>query len=97
MRANGFKNPKRFQHPRLLQPHKTARLEFASDHQTLDVEKWKKVLYSDEKIINLDGPDGFQHYWLDEDIPPETFSTRHSGQAQSRYGVYSCTGELWSC
>ena len=33
LRANGFKNIKRLQRPRLLQQHKTAILEYARNHQ----------------------------------------------------------------
>ena len=70
---------KRLQKPRLPPHFKTSRLQFASDHQTRDVKKWKTVIFSDEKKINLDGPDGNQHYWHNKDITKETFSTRHSG------------------
>ena len=92
LRANGLKNRKRFQRSRILQRHKTARLEFARNHQTWDVEKWRNVLFSDEKKLNLDDPDDFQRNWHGEDISPEIFSTEHSGWSSITVWVHSRTG-----
>ena len=64
--------------PPLTSVHQTARLNFAFEHIALSAE-WRRVVFSDEKKFNLEGPDGFRYYWHDLREEPATLSKRHSG------------------
>ncbi|CAD6196256.1 unnamed protein product [Caenorhabditis auriculariae] len=62
--------------PRLQQRHKNERLQFARSNMATD---WNKIICSDEKKFNLDGPDGYAHYWRDLRKDPMYFSKRNFG------------------
>ncbi|CAD6189549.1 unnamed protein product [Caenorhabditis auriculariae] len=62
--------------PRLQQRHKNQRLQFARSNMATD---WNKIIFSDEKKFNLDGPDGYAHYWRDLRKDPMYISKRNFG------------------
>ena len=70
---------KKFQaKPPLTEKHKDARFDFALEHIIWEKE-WSKVIFSDEKKFNLDGPDGFRYFWHDLRKEEEIFSKRVQG------------------
>lgn len=64
--------------PPLTSGHKERRMNFASEHVTWTNE-WRKVVFSDEKKFNLDGPDGLSYYWHDLRDEPRVISRRNFG------------------
>ena len=58
--------------------HQKARLDFAQVTMSWTTE-WHRVLFSDEKKFNCDGPDGFNYYFHDVRKEERFLSKRHSG------------------
>lgn len=65
--------------PHMAVVHHHRRLSWATRHVTWSEQEWGKVVWSDEKKFNLDGPDWREYYWHDYRISPKVFSKRHSG------------------
>jgi len=65
--------------PRLTTKHQQKRVEFATDSFAKGQKFWEKMIFSDEKKWNLDGPDGFKYYWHDLRNEREIFSQRQQG------------------
>lgn len=78
VRSENFKYTRRKKVPMLTQRHKEARLEFAKTMVDMG-EKWRSVVFTDEKRFSLDGPDACQYYWHDLRHEPETFFSRQNG------------------
>ena len=54
--------------PVLTDNHKRARFEFAQESIKIRRD-WSKIIWSDEKKFNLNGPDGIRYYWPDTNNP----------------------------
>lgn len=78
--------------PRLTPRHVSARIEYATAALQLG-EMWKSVIFSDEKKLNLDGPDGCHYYWRDlRKEPREIFSRNFGGGSLMIWAAISYEG-----
>ncbi|CAH2109252.1 unnamed protein product [Euphydryas editha] len=70
-------------------------------------KKWRKVTYTDEKKINLDGPDGFNYYFHDLRKENSILSRRQAGGGSvitwsgigysGKMDIKFCTGKIKNC
>lgn len=80
--------------PKLSKDNITARLKFALDHLRW-TDQWQKLIFSEEKNINLDGPYGLANYWHDFRTEPKIFSARQSGGGSVMiWGAIGCLRKM---
>lgn len=81
--------------PMLSANHKLCRLEFAKLHVTWRMDDWSKIIWSDEKKFNLDGPDAYRFYWHDLRKEKQIFAKRNCGGGSvmvwAAFGINGCT------
>lgn len=65
--------------PRMTETRMKLRVEWAKAHVSWTLTPWAKVIFSDEKKFNLDGPDGWAYYWHDVRKEEQIFSKRQNG------------------
>ena len=75
--------------PPLKKIHKEKRMEMAFEKLRWTTE-WHKVIFSDEKKFNLDGPDGNHYYWHHPDMEKMTYSKRVQGGGSAMIWIAFC-------
>ena len=84
-----LKYKKRKPQPRMTKTHQQNHLNWAKDHMSWKLE-YERVIFSNEKKIDLDAPDLFFNYWHNLLKDAETFSKRQ--QAGGSLTVWAAFG-----
>lgn len=71
---------KKLKRVKMIQRHADVRMAWCGE-RNLWVDEWKRIIWSDEKKFNLDGPDGLSYYWHDIRKEELYFSSRQRGGA----------------
>lgn len=86
---------KRISSTGLTSEHKKRRLNWSKSKLQWSFINWTKVVFTDEKKFNLDGPDGLQFYWHDLRREPEIYSKRvQGGRSVMVWGSISYQGKV---
>jgi hypothetical protein len=79
--------------PALKPNHIAARIKWTGE-MALKSDQWDRVVFSDEKKWNLDGPDGMRYQWVDSRTPEKVNKRRHSGGGSVMiWGLFSASGK----
>lgn len=84
-----LKHEKMKKRPRMTDDHKARRLTLCKDWLETG-QDWTRVIFSDEKKFNLDGPDGYAYYWHDIRKDEKVFSSRVQGGGSVM--IWGCIG-----
>ncbi|RAW19813.1 hypothetical protein PC110_g23745, partial [Phytophthora cactorum] len=68
-------------------------MDWAEEH-IFKPDKWISIIFSDEKMFNLDGPDGFKYYWRGMRRPAQSYVRRQDGEGSVMvWGTFSAAGK----
>ena len=78
----------------MTKKHQKARVEWALDKESWGPNEWSRVVFSDEKKWNMDGPDGLMFYWHRTGHQERRAVKRHSGGGSVMvWGAFSASGK----
>lgn len=86
-----FKYVKMNKAPKLTKQHQERRVQWCEEKVDFGMACWSKIIFSDEKKWNLDGPDGLKSYWHCLGREKKTFFSRQNGG-----GSVMIWGAIWS-